>query len=75
MLQEESKKQISAISINTHQKSKIMQNKLNVFEEMLEEMTLKTNKGKEKLKRFNEARHLSPGSQKKKQELEKWVSK
>lgn len=37
-----------------------------MFEDMLEELTNKTNKGKEKLKKMTEQQHLSPGTEKKK---------
>ena len=40
--------------MTTQQKSKQVQNKLNMFEDMLEELTHKTNKGKEKLKLLTE---------------------
>lgn len=45
-----------------------------MFEDMLEELTHKTNKGKEKLKLMSEQRNLSPNTQKKKLKLEKWVT-
>jgi hypothetical protein len=38
-------------------------------------MTKKTEKGKEELKKLYDKKHLSPASKKKKDRLEKWVTK